>query len=357
MRDLAAGWRPAAGAPSLPGIMTQHSHSGAPAHDHDHHGHDHGDHDHASHAGHDHAAHAGHGHHHHAPKDFGRAFAIGTALNTAFVVVEIGYGLASNSLALVADGLHNLADVGGLVIAWAGIALAKRRPTPTRTYGYRRASILCALVNAAFLLLAVGAIAYEALMRVWHPQPLATTTVMVVSSIGILVNGATALLFMGGSHDINIRGAFLHMAGDAGVSLGVVLSAFLIGLTGWLWIDPAASLAIAAIILFSSWDVARQAVNLAMDAVPENVDRRAVEAFLAALPGVEEVHDVHIWAMSTTETALTAHLVRPGAGLDDALLTQATTTLRERYKIGHVTLQIEAGDPAHPCRFAPDEVV
>jgi cobalt-zinc-cadmium efflux system protein len=178
----------------------------------------------------------------------------------------------------------------------------------------------------------------------------------VVSSIGILVNGATALLFMGGSHDINIRGAFLHMAGDAGVSLGVVLSAFLIGLTGWLWIGPAASLAIAAIILFSSWDVARQAVNLAMDAVPENVDRRAVEAFLAALPGVEEVHDVHIWAMSTTETALTAHLIRPANGDCDAFLHETCEGLARRFNIGHATLQVET-DATVVCRLAPAEVV
>ena len=322
-------------------------------HDHDH-GHDHG------HSHHDHGLSPGHSHghgHHHAPKDFGKAFAIGTALNAGFVVVEIGYGLASHSLALIADGLHNLSDVGGLLIAWWAMLLTRRKPTRSRTYGYRRASILAALGNAAFLLIAVGAIAYEALMRFWAPAPVATTTVMVVSAIGILVNGGTALLFMGGAHDINIRGAFLHMAADAGVSLGVVVSAFLVGVTGWLWIDPAVGLAISAVILFSSWDLGRQAVNMAMDAVPQGVDRGKVERYLGGLPGVSEVHDVHIWAMSTTENAMTAHLVRPGAGLDDGLLATAASQLRERFGIQHVTLQIESGDPAHPCPFAPEDVI
>ncbi|GGH13107.1 hypothetical protein GCM10007036_11460 [Alsobacter metallidurans] len=253
--------------------------------------------------------------------------------------------------------MHNLSDVAGLLIAWGALALGRRLPTHSRTYGYRRASILAALGNAAFLLVAVGAIAYEALMRLSHPAPVATATVMVVSGIGILVNGGTALLFMGGSHDLNVRGAFLHMAADAGVSLGVVISAFLVGLTGWFWIDPAVSILIAGVILFGSWDLGRQAVNLAMDAVPQGVDRRKIEAYLGSLPGVSEVHDVHIWAMSTTENAMTAHLVRPGAGLDDALLSAATTELRDRFSIHHVTLQVEAGDPTHPCRFAPDEVV
>jgi cobalt-zinc-cadmium efflux system protein len=312
-------------------------------HDHDHDGHHHDHHDH------------GHGHHL-APADFGRAFALGTALNIGFAAIELGYGFLAHSLALVADAAHNFSDVVGLLMAWAGHALSKRVPTKRHTYGFRRASILAGIANAIMLLGATGFIILEAFRRFIEPQAVATSTVVIVAVIGILLNGATALLFMRGrKNDINIQGAFLHMAADAGVSLGVVIGALLIAATGLQWIDPVVSLAIAAVILWSSWDLAAKALNLAMDAVPHNIDRDGIERYLAALPGVTEVHDLHIWAMGTTENALTAHLVRPGHGLDDAFLQEICQNLRDHYKIGHATIQIESG--AHPCALAPAHVI
>lgn len=317
--------------------------------------HDHGpDPAHAGHA-HPHSHHA-HGHAH-APADFGRAFAIGTALNLGFVGLELGFGLWANSLALISDATHNFADVIGLLLAWGGAALAKRGPSARRTYGFRRASILAALGNALLLLVAVGAIGWEALQRLASPQPVASGVVLWVAAAGILVNGATAMLFMRGHGDLNVRGAFLHMAADAGVSLGVVIAALVIGWTGWLWVDPVVGLVVAGVILWSGWGLMRDSIDLAMDAVPRHVDQSAVEAWLAGQPGVAGVHDMHIWAMSTTETALTAHLVRPRSGLDDGFLQATTSALRERFGIVHVTLQVEAGDPAHPCPFEPADVL
>jgi len=296
------------------------------------------------------------GHHHGAPKDFGTAFAIGTALNAAFALVELGVGFFANSLALMSDGLHNASDVLCLLLAWGAARLATWRPTASRTYGYGRASILAALANAALLFAATGAIATEAVRRLLAPEPLAAGVVVAVAALGMAVNLATALMFMRGRHhDLNIRGAFLHMASDAAVSLGVVVAALLIRMTGWYWLDPAVSLVVAAVILLTTWGLTRDALNLALDAVPASVDRHAVEAYLAALPGVAEVHDLHIWAMSTTETALTVHLVRPNAGLDDGLLAAAAHELERRFAIHHATIQIEAGD--RECRLAPDHVV
>ena len=300
-----------------------------------------------------------HGHSHsHAPADFNRAFAIGVALNTGFVVVEVAYGFMANSLALLADAGHNLGDVLGLLMAWAAAVLVKRRPTARRTYGLKRSSILASLFNAVLLLVAVGMILWEAVQRLARPEPVVETTVIWVAAIGIAINTATALMFLrGGKDDINIRGAFLHMAADAAVSLGVVIAAVAVMMTGWLWLDPAVSIAIALVITYGTWSLLSASVNLALDAVPANIDPQKIDAYFAALPGVTEVHDLHIWAMSTTEVALTAHLVRPGAGLDDELLGKVCHDMQEKFGIGHVTVQVEQGDPDHACRLAPAEVV
>ncbi len=292
-----------------------------------------------------------HGHgHSHAPASFGRAFAIGIALNVGFVIVEALYGRLSHSLALVADAGHNLSDVLGLLMAWGASVLAQRRPTLRRTYGLRRTSILAALINAVILLIAVGWIAWEALRRFSDPEPTAGATVMVVAAIGVAINGVTALLFVSGhKDDLNIRGAFLHMAADAGVSLGVVLAGLAILATGWQWLDPTVSLVIVAVIIAGTWGLLRDSVNLALDAVPAGIDMHDVQDYLGTLPAVAEVHDLHVWAMSTTETALTAHLVMPDAPADDAMLARVSGELHDRFGIEHTTLQVEHGDPAHPC--------
>lgn len=313
-------------------------------HDHDHHDHSHGD---------DH----GHGHvgHSHAPDHFGFAFAAGVTLNTAFVVAELIFGYAANSLALVSDAVHNFSDVISLLLAWAALWLARKQPTQQHTYGYRRASILAALVNAGLLLIAVGGIAVEAINRLQEPAAVAGWTVVLVAALGILVNGGTALLFMRGRHgDLNIRGAYLHMAADAGVSFGVVVAALVIMATGWLWVDPAISLGIAAVVLASGWGLARDSVNLALDGVPKGIELAKVRDYLVTLEGVTELHDLHIWAMSTNETALTAHLVRP-AGFNDAFLHGVCEELSHRFNIHHATLQIEASSEV--CKLAPAEVV
>lgn len=319
------------------------AHSHAPDH-HDDHGHEHS-------GGHSH----GPGGHSHAPASFGAAFAIGVGLNTAFVIVEFIFGYAAHSLALISDAAHNLSDVLSLLLAWGAMWLAGKQPTDRHTYGYRRASILAALVNAGLLLAVVGGIAVEAVDRLQTPAPVAGATVLWVAGIGILINGGTALLFMRGRHnDLNIRGAYLHMAADAGVSFGVVLAGLVTMLTGWLWIDPVVSLGIAVVILISSWELARDSVNLALDAVPREIALGEVRAYLAGLDGVSEVHDLHIWAMSTSETALTAHLVR-SVGADDHFLHQVCGELTKRFNIHHPTLQIETDGCA--CKLAPADVV
>jgi cobalt-zinc-cadmium efflux system protein len=301
-----------------------------------------------------------HDHHHdhghdHAPKDLGRAFAVGVALNLGFVVVEVFYGYLAGSLALIADAGHNLSDVFGLLLAWGAAWLSARAPTRRRSYGYRRSSILAALLNAVVLLIAVGAIVWEAIRRFAAPEPVAGGTVMWVAAVGIAINTATALMFMSGrKDDLNIRGAFLHMTADAAVSLGVVVAAGVIMLTGWLWLDPAVSILISAIITLGTWGLLRDSVNLAMDAVPEGIDPQAVEAYLAGQANVTEVHDLHIWGMSTTETALTVHLVRPGCAVDDGLLARLRHDLDHRFGIAHATIQVETGDP---CPQASAHVV
>lgn len=307
------------------------------------------------HAGHDHSSHAGHSH---APASFGRAFAIGSALNLAFVGVEALFGLRAHSMALLADAGHNLSDVLGLLLAWGGAVLAKRGPTAKRTYGLRSSTILAAVANAMLLLVAIGAIAWEAVRRFDHPEPVVAGTMAWVAAVGIVVNTATALLFMRGrKSDLNIRGAYLHMAADAGVSAGVVVAGLAIGATGWLWLDPVISLAIVVVIALGTWGLLRDSVDLALHAVPSHIDRADIEAYLAALPGVIAVHDLHIWAMSTTDTALTAHVIRPEVCDDDALLLDVSHTLRERFGIAHPTVQIERGHGPHPCELAPDHVV
>lgn len=309
-----------------------------------------------THAHHDHDGHD-HGHSP-TPANFDRAFAIGVILNLAIVAAELVFGYLANSLALIADAAHNFTDVLGLLLAWGGAWLAGRQPTKRYTYGYRRASILAALGNAALLLVATGGILIEAVHRFQNPQPVATGVVMGVAALGILVNGGTALMFLSGrKDDLNIKGAFLHMVGDAGISLGVVVAAALIAVTGWLWLDPTISVVIALAVLWSTWGLARDSVNLALDAIPREINHEAVATYLQSLPGVTEVHDLHIWAMSTTETALTAHLVRPGASLDDRMLYEACRQLELRFKIRHATLQIEAGDAEFACRLAPAHVI
>lgn len=306
----------------------------SPSHAHDH------SHDHSP--GHAHGHADGHGHaHSHAPKDFGRAFAIGITLNTIFVAIEAGYGYASNSMALVADAGHNLSDVLGLIVAWIGARLATKPPTERYTFGLRGASILAALANAMLLIVALALIVWEAAQRLAAPEPVATTTMMVVAGIGIVVNAATALLFFGGrEHDINIRGAYLHMAADAGVSLGVVIAGLAIGFTGWSWLDPVTSLLIAGVIFVGTWSLLRESFDMAINAVPSHLDLAEIRATLLAVPGVTGVHDLHVWPMSTTEAALTAHLVAPQGG-GDALLAQAAEELREHHGLKHVTLQVE----------------
>lgn len=311
----------------------------------------------AEHGGHRHDHQHGHAHghgHHHAPAGFGRAFALAIGLNIIFVAIEASYGFVANSMALLADAGHNLSDVLGLVIAWIAYGLSRLRPTARFTYGLRGSSILAALFNAIFLLVAVGAIAMGAIERLADPQPVAGRTVMAVAAVGIIVNGFTAWLFARGRKgDINIRGAYLHMAADAGVSAGVVLAGLTIGLTGWIWIDPLVSLAIVAVIIWGTWGLLKESVALSLAAVPPGIDAEAVERLLVSLPGVGHVHDLHIWAMSTTETALTAHLVMPGGHPGDMFLHEAADVLERRFHIMHTTIQIESGSGG-TCALSAD---
>lgn len=313
-----------------------------------------------NHAGHDHGDHAGHSHgrgHSHAPKDFGLAFAIGVSLNMGFVVVEAVYGLLSNSMALLADAGHNFSDVLGLVIAWVATILAKRKPGGRYSYGLRSSSIVAALINALFLVVAISIIAFEAIGRFSEPAPVAGKTVIIVAAIGIVINTVTALMFMRGSKgDINIRGAFLHMAADAAVSAGVVIAGFVILATGWSWIDPAVSLVIVAVIAVGTWGLLKDSVNMSLHAIPPGIDQGAVSDFLKATPGVAAIHDLHIWSMSTTETALTAHLVVPAGYPGDAFTADLARELKSRFSIDHPTIQIETS-AADDCALEPDDVV
>ena len=310
------------------------------------------------HAHDDHNAQDSHAGHAHAPATFGRAFAIGITLNAAYVAAQVFYGLIAHSVALLADAVHNLGDVLGLVLAWLAMRLARRRPTRTRTYGWGRGTILASLANAMVLLIGCGAIGIEALQRFSHPQAVAGGLVMWVAAAGIAINGVTALMFMRGrKDDLNIRGAFLHMAADAAVSAGVVIAALLIQFTGWAWLDPVTSLLIVVVIIAGTWSLLRESMNLAMDMVPAGIKLSDVEQSLLALPGVVEVHDLHVWALSTCDTALTAHLIQGGPGDGPGLIAQASAVVATQFNIGHSTFQVETADTADACGQRPADVV
>jgi cobalt-zinc-cadmium efflux system protein len=303
---------------------------------------------------HDHGG--GHHGHDHGPVAFGSAFAIGVALNTAIVVLQAVFGLIAHSTALLADAGHNLGDVLGLIVAWGAASLAKRPASARFTYGLRGSSILAALFNALFLLVVMGGIAWEAIQRFSQPVAVHGDIVMAVAAAGIVVNGITAWLFAAGRKgDINIRGAFLHMLSDAVVSFGVVCAGGLIILTGWLWLDPAVTLAIVATIIYGTWDLLRDAIRMAVAAVPGHVDPAEVRGYLSGLPGVSRIHDLHIWPMSTTETALTCHLVTPAGHPGDTFTMDVANQLEQRFNIHHTTLQIEVTEDAD-CELAHDHV-
>jgi cobalt-zinc-cadmium efflux system protein len=329
-------------------LTETYQHAPGEQHDHDHpddHHHDH-DHDH------------GLGGHSHAPASFGRAFAIGIALNTAFVIIEAGYGFFANSVALLSDAGHNLSDVLSLIVAWIAAILAARPPKGRYTYGLRSSSILAALFNAVFLLVAIGALSWEAIYRlVAGGEHVAGQTVIIVAAIGIVINGVTAWLFSSGAKDdLNIRGAYLHMLADALVSVGVVVTGFVILYTGWNWLDPLASLAINTVIVIGTWSLLRDSLHLSLNAAPRNIEPEAVRAYLGAQAGVANIHDLHIWAMSTTENALTVHLRMPGGHPGDDFLIHIARDLKEKFRINHPTLQIETSVDA-VCALEPDHVV
>lgn len=305
-----------------------------------------------------------HHHHHSCDHDHGhvdttsRAFAVGVALNLGFVVVEAGFGLFSNSLSLLADAGHNFSDVLGLLAAWGALILSRRLPTPRFTYGMRGSTILAALANAMLLLLAIGGIAWEAMRRFSNPAPVNETIIIWVALVGFFINLGTALMLMKGrEHDLNLRGAFLHMVADAAVSLGVVVAGFGMMWTDWLWLDPAISIVIVAVIFIGTWSLLKQSLRLSLHGVPDNIDSGEVRAFLAGLPEVAQVHDLHIWGMSTTETALTAHLVVCDQHPGNAFLAQLADELEHRFRISHATFQIELSSGETVCRLAPEHVV
>ena len=313
----------------------QHQHGAACKHDHGH-GHGHGGH---------------HHHHHHVdPNGNGRAFALAISLNVIFVAIEFGYGFIANSTALMADAGHNLSDVLGLMVAWGAAILTRSAPNRRYTYGLRSSSILAALFNALILMMACGAIGWEAVQRFTNPAPVAGATVAIVAGVGVLVNGISAWLFLAGSKgDINIRGAYQHMAADAVISLGVVISGLAIMATGWAWLDPVVSIVIVLFILVSTWALLKESLRMVLAAVPDNVDAAKVTQFLRARPGVASIHDLHIWPMSTTETALTAHLVMPDGYPGDAAVDAIVSELKAGYAIHHCTLQVELGTTEHGC--------
>jgi cobalt-zinc-cadmium efflux system protein len=311
---------------------------------------------------HDHKKSDGHGQtrgHHHdiSSANFRVAFVLGTAFNIGLVVLQVAYGIVGNSVALLADAGHNLSDVSGLLIAWGASRLARRPPSARYTYGLRSTSILAALGNAIILLVVTGGIAWEAVQRFGTPEPVAGNIMMAVSAVGIIVNGGTAFLFMSGREgDLNIRGVFLHMAADAGISLGVLMSGMVILLTGWLWFDPLTSLIISAIIVWGTWGLFRDSVNMSLNAVPVGINSDKVRRRLQLQAGVVGVHDLHIWPMSTTETALTCHLVMPEGHPGDAFIAKVAQELRNEFGISHTTIQIERGD-ADVCDLEPDHIV
>lgn len=311
---------------------------------------------------HDHAhspgADCGHGHGHgHVPARFDRAMAIGVVLNAAFVATEVGAGFWAGSLALLADAGHNAGDVVGLLLAWGANWLARRPPSRRYTWGLRRSTIYAAFANAVLLLVACGGIVWEAAHRLWSPEPVAGPTVIAVAAIGVVINTFTALLFLRGHDDANVRGAFLHMAADAAVSLGVVVAGIAIAVTGAAWIDPVVSIAIAAAIVAGTWGLFRESIDLALDAVPRGIDPEAVAAALATLENVSEVHDLHVWGASTSEISLTAHLVTPDGADRDAVLAAAQALARERFRVAHATIQIEGVATGAACPQRPTDAL
>jgi len=315
--------------------------------------------DHEVHEHHGDEHHHGHGHHHnhsHAPTSFGMAFAVGTVLNVALVVIQVFYGILAHSTALLADAAHNSGDALGLLMAWSAHVLARKYPTERYTYGFRSTSILAAFLNAMILLIATGAIAWEAIQRLLEPQAVAGLTVIAVATIGIVINGLTAWMLMAGRHgDLNIRGAYLHMLADASVSAGVVIAGVVIVLTGWQWIDPAVSLVISGVIVWATWGLLRSSVDMSLQAVPSGIEPAKIRDYLENLPGVSEIHDLHIWPMSTTETALTCHLVMPQGHPRGDFFTRVDAELLGRFHIHHPTIQVELGD--QHCKLAPAHVV
>ena len=299
------------------------------------------------------------GHNHdHGEVNYNKAFIIGSLLNISFILIELWFGYSSKSLSLVSDAIHNTTDVFGLFISWAGIWFATRKPTNKRTYGFGRGSILTSLINAIIILVAAGGIFVEGIHRLGSPVSVMGSTVVWVAIIGILINGITALLFLQGrKNDINIRGAFVHMAVDALVSLGVVVAGLLITLTGFAWIDPIVSIIIAGIIVLTTWSLMKDSLNLALDAVPEHVNRDEIKKYLETLPGVCAVHDLHIWAISTKETGLTAHLVHGDITIAENVVQKATKELESKFSIGHVTLQVERDTSGRFCRIEPDHII
>ncbi|MFO0715159.1 MAG: cation diffusion facilitator family transporter [Sandaracinus sp.] len=322
-----------------------HGHGHGEAHEHPaHDAHDDHD-DHDDHGAHDH----GHGHGHALPEKIGRAFAVGIALNLAFVIAESVSGFSAHSTALLADAAHNLSDVLGLVFAWGATALAQRRPTTRLTYGMRRSTQLSALASSLLLLIAVGGVSWEAIERLSAPPEVEPRTMMIVAAAGVLVNGLSAALFLRDrERDVNVRAAFLHLVADALVSVGVVLAGLVLWATGWRFVDPAVSLVISAVILWSAWGVLREALHLSLDGVPPHIDLEAVRTYLASLEGVRGVHDLHVWAMSTTEIALTAHLVLEWPAREPAFLATLEHELEQRFGIGHSTVQLETCEGG-PC--------
>jgi cobalt-zinc-cadmium efflux system protein len=297
-----------------------------------------------------------HGHEH--VREHGRAFAIGIGLNLAFVTVEVIFGILSHSVALLADAGHNFGDVLGLGLSWGAAALAELKPSTRRTFGFRRSTIVASAANALVLLFVTGGLAWESIRRLTAPLPANGRTMIAVALIGTVVNGASALLFMADSKgDLNLRSAFVHLASDAVLALGVAVAGGVIVFTGWLWLDPAVSIVLALTILVGTWSLMKDSLNLMLDAVPEGIDPDKVRRYLAALPGVIEVHDLHIWAMSTTETALTAHVVMPGDSCKPTFLADVCRELHERFAIDHSTLQIDPQEAPTPCALAADDTL
>lgn len=297
-----------------------------------------------------------HSHHHHETNNYNRSFAIGITLNVIFVIIEVGYGLVADSLALIADAGHNFSDVMSLMLAWGASYLATKNPTHKRTYGLRKVTIMASLISAVLLLVALGGIAWESLERLSSPEPVNGIIIIIVAAIGVVINTATALLFLKGqAHDLNIRAAYLHMAADAAISLGVVVAGIAIMITGWLWLDPIISLFIVIFILIGTWNLLRDSIDLSIDAVPQGIDVYQIQNYLNDLENVSHIHDLHVWALSTTETALTVHLVTTHTFIDNCFLEKIQEHLHHNFDISHVTIQIEKETDNYNCVLDRDE--